>query len=143
MKAQASAEQGRNTGWTLDCAVDRKLTVQMVTGLTTGEYPTLAELLDSRRTFVVTTTTVDRYYGERFRGLLQGSGSEFSYNVYPFCEKRKSLASVELLCEAVLQFGLDRKGVLIALGGGVSPTSSPSSQHLCGVVSSTSAFLPL
>jgi len=119
MEAQASGEQGRNTSWTLDCAVDRKLTVQMVSGLTTGEYPKLTELLDSRRTFVVTTATVDRYYGERFRGLLQASGSEFSYNVYPFYEKRKSLASVERLCEAVQQFGLDRKGVLIALGGGV------------------------
>jgi 3-dehydroquinate synthetase len=119
MNAVAASVEEVPASWTLDCDVDRKLLVQMADGLSTGESPALGELLDAKRVFVLTTPTVDRNFGEAFRQLLISADIQFSWNCLALSEERKSLASVELVCRSVQEFGLDRKGVLLALGGGV------------------------
>jgi 3-dehydroquinate synthetase len=105
--------------WTLDCAIDRKLDVLMTDGLAEGECALLSNIVAGRRVFTLTTPTVERHYGPAFHGLLRSSCNEYAHLCLPLVEKSKDLSSVMRVCEAVQEFGLDRRGILIALGGGV------------------------
>jgi 2-epi-5-epi-valiolone synthase len=105
--------------WTLDCAVDRKLDVLMADGLVAGECGALSRLVSGKRVFVLTTPTVNRHYGEAFRRLLKSSCAEYGETCLPLTERSKDLSSVMRVCHDIQQFGLDRHGILIALGGGV------------------------
>jgi 3-dehydroquinate synthetase len=119
MNAAAASVEEVTPSWTLDCAVDRKLVVQMADGLSVGRSPALAQSLAAKRVFVLTTPTVERHYGQAFRTLLDSAGIHYAWNCLALSEEHKTLASVERVCASIQAFGLDRKGVLLALGGGV------------------------
>jgi 3-dehydroquinate synthetase len=105
--------------WTLDCAVDRKLRVLMADGLAAGECATLSALVAGKRVFALTTPTVEQHYGKAFHDLLEQSCEEYTHLCLPLTEKCKDISSVLQVCQAVQQSSIDRRGILIALGGGV------------------------
>jgi len=94
-------------------------------------YPILigAGLLDQSSTWdglpkaaaalVVTNTTVEPLYGERLRRQLVGRYAAVHTVVLPDGEAYKTWESLNLIFDALLQHGCDRKTVLFALGGGV------------------------
>lgn len=71
--------------------------------------------LAGRRTLIVSNTTVGPLYGEKLTQLLPKS----ALITVPDGEIYKTQATVSQLYDEFAQHGLDRSGVVIALGGGV------------------------
>jgi 3-dehydroquinate synthase len=68
---------------------------------------------------VISDTNVARLHGERAMESLRGAGFQPVAITVPAGEKSKSLEQVEWICERMIEAGLDRKGWVVALGGGV------------------------
>jgi len=79
----------------------------------------LAEALGDRRALVVTTPTVACLYGRAIHARLLAQGRDAALLVLDCGERTKDLARVERICAAALDRSLDRRGVLVGLGGGV------------------------
>jgi 3-dehydroquinate synthase len=86
------------------------------------ENPLLADHLKGRRVCVFAGPTVERLYGERMRAYLRAHlpVEDWAMTTMPGTERSKSLATVEWVCAFARQAGLDRHGVMVALGGGIT-----------------------
>lgn len=74
---------------------------------------------EKRRLCVVTDSTVDELYGEEVMGLLEGNCLKAAKYVFPAGETNKNLDMVREGYKFLIQQGLDRRDLLLALGGGV------------------------
>jgi 3-dehydroquinate synthetase len=83
------------------------------------DHSLLAALLKGRQTLLVTTPTVARLYRGAFDALAQRHRLSVETLVLECSEENKSLDMVSEICRSALEAGLDRKGVLVALSGGV------------------------
>jgi 3-dehydroquinate synthetase len=72
-----------------------------------------------RTALVVTTPTVNRLYGTHIQKSFDYAGAKPEWIVLKCSEEKKKLEYVERVCLAASHAGLDRRGVLISLGGGV------------------------
>lgn len=79
----------------------------------------LASLLAGRAVFVVADAEVMRLYGRRLVRYFAQRTRLLSCVTIPGEERAKEWATVELICREALRCGLDRSGVLVAVGGGV------------------------
>jgi 2-epi-5-epi-valiolone synthase len=79
----------------------------------------LALLLGDRRALLVTTPTVYRLHGASVRKFLSSGNGSIETLVLSVGEESKSYSNVECVCRTALELGLDRRAILIALGGGV------------------------
>lgn len=77
------------------------------------------EGLDGRKLCVVTDSHVAPLYLEELKKALNSAAAEVTEFVFPAGEKNKNLDTVQKLYEALIKAGLDRKSLLVALGGGV------------------------
>jgi 3-dehydroquinate synthase len=77
-------------------------------------------VLQPHRIAVVADETVAGLYGETLREALAAGGADAVLVTFPAGEASKRLAQAEVLHEALLAEGLDRKSALVALGGGVT-----------------------
>ncbi|HOZ45493.1 MAG TPA: 3-dehydroquinate synthase [Candidatus Hydrogenedentes bacterium] len=68
---------------------------------------------------LVTDTNVGPLYGQRVVALASRAGMSVTLSVLPAGEEHKRLSAIERLCGDFLEAGLDRAGLVIALGGGV------------------------
>ena len=68
---------------------------------------------------IVTNVTVDPLYGDRLRAALAGRFRRVLTVALPDGEAFKDFATLNLIFDALLGHGCDRKTVLFALGGGV------------------------
>ena len=68
---------------------------------------------------IVTNTTVDPLYGDRLRHALAGHFRRVLTVGLPDGEQHKNFTTLNLIFDALLANGCDRKTVLFALGGGV------------------------
>lgn len=68
---------------------------------------------------LATDSNVGPLYAERAASLIRSAGLEVAVSVLPAGETHKRLDQVERLCGDLLEAGLDRSSVLVALGGGV------------------------
>ena len=68
---------------------------------------------------LISDTNVARLHGERAMASLRGAGFQPAAITVPAGEKSKSMEQVEWICERMIEAGLDRKGFVVALGGGV------------------------
>jgi len=68
---------------------------------------------------LVTDTTVKRLYGKSVLATLEAAGKKPHLLTLPVGEKAKSLGTVERGYRFLLEHGIDRKGLVCALGGGV------------------------
>jgi len=80
---------------------------------------TLAKFDFSNTVALISNPTVYELYGKTVAGSLKDSGYNLIEVLIPDGEEYKSLAYTEKIYEALLNARLDRKSVLIALGGGV------------------------
>ena len=81
----------------------------------------LARIAPPGRTRVglVTDENVERLHGTRYLAALQKRGFRVMSAIVPAGEESKSLGRVEEVCEALALGGLDRRSLVVALGGGV------------------------
>ena len=69
--------------------------------------------------FIVTNATVGPLYAERLAGALAGRHRQVRQIALPDGEQHKGWTSLNVIFDALLGHGADRKTVLYALGGGV------------------------
>ncbi|MGB6241396.1 MAG: 3-dehydroquinate synthase [Castellaniella sp.] len=74
---------------------------------------------DATALAVVTNTTVSALMGDRVRATLAATGKPLVWIELPDGEQFKTWESLNRIFDALLSAGLDRKAVLVALGGGV------------------------
>jgi 3-dehydroquinate synthase len=79
----------------------------------------IAGRLPARRMAVVADATVAGLYGDALTASLEGAGIAASRIAVPPGEGSKSFAELERLCDRLLALDLDRKDMIVALGGGV------------------------
>ena len=79
----------------------------------------IAPLLARPRTAVVTDENVAELHGEELMGSLRTAGVEAELIVLPAGEETKSFEGLAELSDQLLSHALDRKDMLVALGGGV------------------------
>ena len=78
-----------------------------------------AQLPAASAALIVSNTTVAPLYAERLRAALQGIYPAVHLLALPDGEQYKDWQTLNLIFDALLQHGCDRKTVLFALGGGV------------------------
>lgn len=126
MTAQISVVEpevlGDERGFTLHAPETVSYRVDLADGVLTPENPLLAEYCDGRRVVAYLGPTVERLYGGRLRAYLEArlAPGSWSVAVLPGGEARKTMTSVEEICVQAKLAGLDRGGVMLALGGGVT-----------------------
>jgi 3-dehydroquinate synthase len=79
----------------------------------------IAEKLPRPRCAIISDTNVAPLFGERVRKTLAASRIDPVLITAPAGEKSKTLRRAGLICEQMLDAGLDRKSFVIGLGGGV------------------------
>jgi len=96
--------------------------VDVVDNLLALANGSLAELLVDRRVLVVLSPTVDTVYGDRVRAYLGHHLDPGSWSTHRLAtgEVNKTLTTVDALCGLARSHRLDRRGVLVAVGGGVT-----------------------
>jgi 3-dehydroquinate synthase len=78
-----------------------------------------AELPSAHSALIVSNTTVGPLYAERLQRALSGKYPRIYNVVLPDGEVYKTWESLNLIFDALLSHGCDRKTTLFALGGGV------------------------
>ncbi len=79
----------------------------------------LAKAVAGRRALVVSAAPVARRYADRLLRGLRRAGFQAGLALLPDGESRKTLDEIRRLYGKFLKAGMDRKSVVIALGGGV------------------------
>lgn len=79
----------------------------------------LARLNPSGTVGLVTDQNVDGLYGDAVRQRIVDAGLQVVTHAMPAGEQHKRLARIEEICGTLLEAGLDRSSIVIALGGGV------------------------
>ena len=72
-----------------------------------------------RHVAVITDTTVERIHGAPVHAALALAGARVTMVSVPPGEGSKSLATLAEVCSAMSRAGVDRSGLVVALGGGV------------------------
>lgn len=78
-----------------------------------------AEGLVDRKICIVTDSNVGPLYESAVEEVLRKVSSDISVFTFEAGEKNKNLDTVSSLYQTLIQNGLDRKSILVALGGGV------------------------
>ena len=78
-----------------------------------------SEGLEGRNLCIVTDTHVEPLYAEEVKRVLAQTASGVSVFVFEAGEKNKNLNTVQQLYKALIENQLDRKSLVVALGGGV------------------------
>ena len=80
---------------------------------------TFAALPGASRVMIVSNSTVAPLYARRLQAALQGKYPRIHTVILPDGEEFKTWQTLNLVFDALLQHGCDRKTILFALGGGV------------------------
>jgi len=97
----------------------RSYAIRIAEGLIDEVGPALREILEPTGAIVVTDSNVRALYGERVDRSLRGAGLEAATLEIPPGERSKSAMELVRLWDEMLAHGLDRRGAVVALGGGV------------------------
>jgi 3-dehydroquinate synthetase len=79
----------------------------------------LASVVASRRAALVTDDVVQALHGDRVAAALAAAGFETTTVALPDGEAHKTMASVGLIHDRLLAWGMERGTPIVALGGGV------------------------
>ena len=85
-----------------------------------GDAMRFAGIERSAAVAVVTNPVVAERYGDEALGAVRGAGYRGQICLVPNGEEHKRLETVERVCDGMLDAGLDRHGVVVGLGGGVT-----------------------
>ena len=102
----------------MDCAARTSYQVVFSNALLQSQTSALVEAIGDRKALLVTTPTVDRMYGSAIRAVLEKTDT-VSTLVLNVREETKSMELVQSVCAEAFSHGLNRRGLLIAFGGGV------------------------
>lgn len=84
-----------------------------------GLTKSLSDIGAPKKLLVVTDTNVHPLYGQQVMQLLTEAGYDTAQCVFPAGEEHKSMDTILDICRACLNHGMDRKSMIVALGGGV------------------------
>ena len=98
---------------------ERAYAIRIGTGLLDRVGGWCAERMSGRTALVVTDTTVGPRYLDRVEAAFRGAGFRVASVAVPAGEQAKSPRELFRLYEAALEAGLDRRCLVVALGGGV------------------------
>jgi 3-dehydroquinate synthase len=98
---------------------ERSYDVLIGPGLLTGAAELIQARLGAPRCAIVTDDNVAKYHLRPLEQGLAALSRHAGTVVLPPGEETKSFAALASLCERLLETGLDRSGLVIALGGGV------------------------
>ena len=93
--------------------------VEVGSGLLEGCGEEIRKVTSSKSCALITDTNVARMYAEGVANSLKSAGFETTTIVVPAGEASKSMEQVSKICDAMIEAGLDRSSLLVALGGGV------------------------
>lgn len=79
----------------------------------------LKKLKAPRKLLIVTDSNVKGLYAEEVERLLKESGHDCSVYAFTAGEQNKNMEAILGICRACIESGLDRKSMILALGGGV------------------------
>jgi 3-dehydroquinate synthase len=97
----------------------RSYAVKVGRGLLDTPGAEAKQLALGTRCALISDENVARLYGARVIASLRDAGFQPVEITVPAGEKSKSLDQVERICESMIEARLDRKGWVVALGGGV------------------------
>jgi 3-dehydroquinate synthase len=97
----------------------RSYEIRIGNGILDAVGETVRECCEPSRAFVVTDTNVQPLYAERLQNSLDDAGIAVHVVVIPAGEKTKSAESLGFIWDELLSNGIDRRSVVVALGGGV------------------------
>jgi 3-dehydroquinate synthase len=97
----------------------RSYDIEVGRGVLAGLGTALARLAPGSAVAVVTDESVGALHLPGVMEQLQAAGIRATSVVLPVGERTKSFAHLEMLCDAVIAARLERRDVLVALGGGV------------------------
>lgn len=105
----------------LESDLRRRHEVRFAPTLLSDNGETLCEVLSSAPALILTTPSVDRFYGEVLRRVVQRSGNNApcAYHVITCREPSKDIHHCLRICELAFDANLRRGGTLLAVGGGV------------------------
>lgn len=98
---------------------DRSYDIVVGSGLIADAARYLQPLLRERRVFLVTDEIVAPLHLARFEGAMSAAGIAVESVVLPHGEQTKSFEHLEALADRLLEAGVERNSMLVALGGGV------------------------
>ncbi|MGE7433043.1 sedoheptulose 7-phosphate cyclase [Kitasatospora sp. NPDC001175] len=109
-------------GFTLVAPERTSYRVDITDGVFGPDNPLLAEYCAGRRVIAFLGPTVHRLFGQQLRHYLASRLAPGSWSIVVIGggEGRKTMASVEEICAHAKSAGLDRHGVMLAVGGGVT-----------------------
>lgn len=88
-----------------------------------GVVDSLTDFVDgenfSKSALIITDSNVEPLYAKRVTSLLEGAGKKAAIHTIPAGEGSKTLAMAEEIFTTAIEAGLDRKSLIVALGGGV------------------------
>ena len=97
----------------------RSYQIVVGSGLLKQIGPLCGELLPSRRVMIVTNPAINRLHGTAVSTSLRKAGFQTVTTEIPAGERAKSLRQAARLYQAFLDNRMDRRSVVVALGGGV------------------------
>lgn len=72
-----------------------------------------------KKLLIVTDTNVEKLYADEVNEHLNNAGYKSSIYAFPAGEENKTMDTILGICGACIENGLDRKSMIVALGGGV------------------------
>lgn len=85
----------------------------------TGLGAALANINAPKKLLIVTDSNVEKLYSGEVKTILAQNGYNVSVYAFEAGEENKNMDSILGICRACIENGLDRKSMIIALGGGV------------------------
>ncbi len=100
---------------------ERSYDIAVSAGLLRSCSEQLAPFVQGKNVLLVTDSNVERLYAEPVSSLMIRSGAaKCTIHYFTAGESSKNFETVEKICRAAFDAGLDRSGVIVALGGGVT-----------------------
>ncbi|MBR3709274.1 MAG: 3-dehydroquinate synthase [Lentisphaeria bacterium] len=100
---------------------DRSYNILVAPGLLSSAPEALRPFVEGRGVLVVADSNTGALYGSRIMDLVSSlAPASCALHIFPAGESSKNFATVEQICRAACQAKLDRKGIVLALGGGVT-----------------------
>jgi 2-epi-5-epi-valiolone synthase len=93
--------------------------VYLTADIASEDLALVTDAIGGMRTLIVTTPTVAHLHGKQIFSALRQQGEDVSLLVLNCTERNKTMEQVERVCAEALRLGLDRRAVLLAMGGGV------------------------
>jgi 2-epi-5-epi-valiolone synthase len=79
----------------------------------------LVDLIEERRTLLITTPTVHHLYGQGLKRYVTARGLDIRVETLPLSEKEKTMENTLAVCRLAKDHGLGRRDLIVAFGGGV------------------------